>query len=155
MKQVFVQPLTEISLTRKDLLGDLRFERDKIYKYVEIKNVGATVAALALDMVGYFAEVGSEDNHCAIDASDMDAKPIGAGVVLAAVAGVDGVSYFCWIQVTGPVTLATGLGAGSDGDVYQLSTTDKVCIVGAAADDPICCVANDQTADKVTLKCWF
>lgn len=156
MKTIFRTRLTDVDSTAIDTLGDLRFEQDKIYKYVRLENNTATVTGAAGDMTAYFAEVGAETNRVVLDYSDGDAKPIGSGCITATVAGVADTAEYVWVQVTGPVTLPTGLGAGNDGDSYFCDAgNDKQLIVGAATDDPICAHATDQSADKVIIKCAF
>lgn len=58
IKQTFVTKLTDVNSTAQEVLGTLRFEGNKVYKYVEIKNTTATVAGAAGDPVAYFAATG-------------------------------------------------------------------------------------------------
>jgi len=156
IKKVFVTPLTEVSATDKEGVGSVRFEGNKIYKWVKLLNTTATVAGVANDPVAYGAETGAENNLVVVDLSDADAKPICAGQVLAAVTGTAGTSYYVWIQIKGPADTTTAIaGTPADGDKVYLSATDKTYTVGAAADDPVCVYVNDATAKIVILDCPF
>lgn len=125
MKRVFATPLTAVETTDKEGVGTLRREGNKEYKWVLFKNTTATVAVVAGDPVAY--AVDKYDSHQVVsDFTDADAQPIGAGVVLASVAGVLATSYFCWIQTRGPVdTNAALAGTPVVGSGLMLSTTDK------------------------------
>ena len=154
-KQAFVQGLTEVSLTEKDSLGDIRWEGNKCYKYVKFLNTSATVAGVANDMCGYTL-AGYASHTVCCDATDMATKPIGAGICLAAVTGTAGTAYYIWIQIKGPATITTNLaGTPSDGDALYLSTTDKTLTLATAADDPVCAYADDDSAQLVALDCVF
>jgi hypothetical protein len=118
------------------------------------------VAAVAGDVVAYFAEVGAEQGRVVTDKSDADTVVIGAGVLGGAVAGVHtgtGAEYG-WIQIKGPATLNTAIGdSAADGDMLMAGATDKavqrmkftgstpnILAIGA-----YCAIANDASAKKV------
>ena len=156
MKTIFRTRLTDVDSSAVDTLGDLRYEQDKIYKYVQLQNTSATVAVVATDMVSYDNETGARTNIVVADDDDADAVPIGAGAVQAAAAGTLTVAYYLWIQVTGPITLATPPTSGNDGQSLMMSTSaDKTLIVANAVTDTICATANDRTAGEVILRCPF
>lgn len=156
MKTIFRSRLTDVDSAAIDIVGDLRFEQDKIYKYVQLKNTTATVAGVAGDMVAYDKEDGAKNNIVVTDNNDADTKPVGAGALLATVVGTLAVGEFIWIQVTGPNTVNQTLaGTPTDGDALFLSTTDKTLTLATAADDPICAVAQDESAKEVILRCPF
>ncbi len=120
------------------------------YKYVELKNETATVAVVAGDVLGYLGSPGASENNTVVsDNTDAATKPVGAGVAMAAIAGVAATAYYTWVQVTGPFTAANNLaGTPADGDALFLSTTDKTLTLATAADDPVCAYAIDDSADK-------
>ena len=126
MKKVFATPLTEVSTTAKEELGTIRFEGEKVYKYVKIANVTATVAAASGDPVAYKAD--KYDEHTVVtDNTDADTIGIPAGVLQGTVAGVLAVSYYGWIQLKGYAVLNSAL-AGSP------SVGDELTILAATAD---------------------
>jgi len=122
----------------------------KVYKYVKVRNETATVAGVAGDVVGYLGSPSATENNTVVtDNTDAATKPVGAGVLLAAVAGVLATSYFCWVQIRGPFTANQNLaGTPADGDALFLSTTDMTLTLATAADDPVCAYVIDDSADK-------
>ena len=165
MKRVFITPLTAVETTDKEDVGTLRFEGNKIYKWVALANVTATVAVAAGDAVAYLAATGHNTNTVVSDNSDADATiPVCAGIVGAVIAGVAGTTYYCWIQIAGPVTVLKAIaGTPADGDQLCISATDKTLRVQEfAGTDPniqavgaYCGVATDQSAKLVALACPF
>jgi len=126
IKKVFVTPLTAVDSTDKEGVGTLRFEGDKIYKYVQIKNTTATVAGAAGDPVAYFAVTGPTDHRVVLDLTDASAQPVGAGVLMGIVVGTLTVAYYGWIQVSGLSTLLTDVqGTPVIGSGCMMNTTDK------------------------------
>lgn len=120
----------------------------KVYKYVQLQNTTATVAAAAGDVAGY-SVTGGPDHIVVTDNSDASTKPVGAGVIQATVAGVLATAYYIWVQVRGPFTANQNLaGTPTDGDALFLSTTDKTLTLATAADDPICAHCTDDSADE-------
>jgi len=122
----------------------------KVYKYVKVRNETATVAGEAGDVVGYLGSPSAtESNTVVTDNTDAATKPVGAGVLLADVAGVLATSYFCWVQIRGPFTANQDLAdTPADGDALFLSTTDMTLTLATAADDPVCAYAIDDSTDK-------
>lgn len=162
MKRVFVTGLSDVHTSDKESVGTLRFEGNKIYKYVKILNDTATVAGAAGDMVAYDAATGAENHTVVIDLTDADAKPVPAGMLMGTVTGTVDTAYYGWIQLKGPATvLQTIAGTPADGDTLMLSTTDKT-LTKFTNDDSTetndghpCAVANDESAKKVILDCPF
>ena len=122
----------------------------KKYKYVKVLNETATVAGAAGDVVGYLDSPDATENNTVVtDNTDAATKPVGAGVLTTAVAGVPGTAEYVWVQVQGPFTANQTLaGTPADGDALFLSTTDKTLTLATAADDPVCAFAIDASADK-------
>ena len=122
------------------------------YRYVKVLNESATVAGAAGDVVAYLDAPGATENFTVVtDNTDASTKPIGAGVLTTTVAGVPGTAEYVWVQIQGPFTANQNLaGTPADGDALYLSTTDKTLTLATAADDPVCAVTIDDSADK----CW-
>lgn len=151
--QSFAQGLTEVSTTEKCILGSIRIEGNKVYKYVKFLNTTATVAGVANDVCAYTLAGYAAHTVCQ-DMSDAATKPIGAGALQAAVTGTAGTSYYIWVQIKGPVTINTNLGGTpTDGDALFKGTTDLALTLATAADDPVCAYADDDSAQLVALDC--
>jgi len=155
IKQAFASKLTDVDSVARDQLGTIRFEGNKVYKYVEVRNVTATVAGVAGDGVAYGAAGGYNSNKVVLDLSDADGtKAIAAGILLAAVAGVLATSYFCWAQIKGGATLAIAVTAGVIGQGFNLTTVDKTFAVNAAVTDQKAGYSVSATT-AVVLDCPF
>lgn len=134
IKKVFLTPLTAVETTDKETVGTIRFEGNKVYKWVKFLNTSATVAGAAGDAVAYTAVDGYDDNEVCMDLDDADTKPIGAGTVQAAVTGTAGTAYYCWIQIKGADTLNDAIAASvdstpvaaDDGDPLVMGASDGV-----------------------------
>ena len=63
IKQAFASKLTDVDSVAREALGTLRFEGNKVYKYVELRNVTATVAGVAGNGVAYGAAGGYNLNR--------------------------------------------------------------------------------------------
>lgn len=163
IKKIFVTPLTDVSDTDKEGIGVLRFEGNKVYKYVKLLNDTATVTGVAGDIVAYAKETGGEDHTVVLDKTDADTNPICAGALQGTVVGTADTAEYCWIQIKGPSTLNTAIGGSAgDGHMLMAGTTDKAVeklIFTEAAPNTIlgayCGVANDASAKKVILDCPF
>lgn len=95
------------------------------FKYVQLQNTTATVAGVAGDVVAYGAATGHSVSLVVTDKTDADTAPVGAGVLMATVAGVLAVAEYVWIQIKGPATLNTAIGGTpADGDQLMAGTTD-------------------------------
>lgn len=156
-RQIFNSQITDITTTRRDVLGALRWEDGKLFQYVKIRNTTATVAGVAGDAVAYEAEDGVENFTVVIDLSDADSSPLPAGLLQGSVAGVHSpqVEYYGWIQKTGPATVNQALaGSAADGNPLTIISTDKTLSRAIEADSAgvyktVCAIANDASAKKV------
>lgn len=160
MKTLFRTQLTDVDTEDKDGVGSIRFERNKVYKYVMLKNTTATVAAAAGSMVAYDAEDGHSNSHVVVDLTDADSTPIPAGATLATITGTAGTAYYCWIQIKGLVTVDTAITSGADGVGVYLTTTDKTLAKAVEADSAanyknVAGIAADASAKTVILDCPF
>lgn len=165
IKKIFATKLTEVATTDKEGVGTIRFEGNKVYKWVKLQNTTATVAVAAGDAVAYNAATGHSVNQVVSDLSDADAIPVCAGLVQAAIAGVLATAYYCWIQIKGPATaLQTLAGSPADGDLLMMATsTDKTLTKqlfagttpNIAATGGYAGIATDASAKLVALDCPF
>ena len=162
-RTIFNQTLTEVATSARDQLGALRCESGIWYKYVMLKNVTGTVAGVAGDPVHYVEGVtlkGYVNNHVALDLTDGDTQPTGAGFLLATVTGTAGTAYYVWIQLTGLVTVPTAIaGTPVVGSYVQPSTssgTDKTLTLGTGVINKMG-IATQTTAanNKIIATCPF
>lgn len=149
IKKVFAASLTDIATFDKDGLGAIRFEGDKIYKYIKYNNGTVNTEGLAGHFVTYFGVAGHDNSEVTFDHSD---GTVGAGVLVAALQ--DG--NFGYIQIQGPNTLLLALTAGADGDKLTIvGAGDGTLDVSALVSDQHAAVAIDQANKKVLLTCPF
>jgi len=163
LKRVYLTPLDAVDTVDKEDVGTLRFEGNKIYKYVKLQNTTATIAVLSGDAVAYNAATGHSVSQVVSDMTDADTNPVCAGILQGTVAGVLAVAYYCWIQIKGPATaLQTIAGTPADGDHFMGSTTDKTLtkfVLTEAAPNTLTSaisgVITDASAKLVALDCPF
>lgn len=153
-KSVFITPLSDVASTDKEGVGTLRFENNKVYKYVKYVHGTGSLDVVAGDMAVYTDESAEE---VTADVSDISAQEIGAGVF---VADVDETDRYCWIQTTGPATLNQAIGGSAgDGDpLTAVGASDKALTKAAESDTaavykPVCATAVDASAKTVLLHC--
>jgi len=157
MQRVFVTPVDQIDTDAKQVLGTLRWEGNKCYKYVEILNTTATVAGASGDPVAYGAATGYGSNIVVIDLSDADASfALPAGTLNGTVTGTAGTPYYGWVQIKGEATVNTTIGgSAADGDLLELAATDKTVQKRTVVDNNIFGYAEDASAKTVVLDCPF
>ena len=126
-------------------------ETGKRYRYVQYNSGAGAVAAVAGNMVYYYAVSGASAGQTDIVTMDVtDSGGIGAGALQAVIA----TTGYGWIQTGGVATLTTALTAGADGNALTaIGTTDGTLDVSAAVTDFICAVAIDASAKIVFLTC--
>jgi len=125
IKQVFVSSLTEVFTTPKEELGTLRFEGNKVYKYVKYNDGAGNVAGVAGNTVVYYTNAGYGNNEVSMDTSVLT---IAAGQLMAAC--VDG--DYVWIQIRGEATHTTAFETSNDGT--PVAVADGVTLVLGDAD---------------------
>lgn len=126
-------------------IGDIYVSHDnKTYRFVKYNSGAGAIAAVAGNVVGFYAPGGVSTgvtNEVTSDVSDTAAN--GAGVLVAA----PGNGEYGWIQVMGVATITTALVSGADGNGLILSaTTDGTLKVAAAVTDTVCAYAIDASA---------
>lgn len=119
----------------------------KKYKYVRYRAGAGAVAAVAGNVVGFYAPSGASAGAVYEVTSDVsDTAGLGAGVLAAAIPN-DG---YGWIQIKGPATLATPLTAGADGNALTLvGAGDGTLDVSAAVTDAVVAYAVDASEDLI------
>src|SRR3990172_1288440 len=158
IKKIFVTAVTDVSSTDLEGLGTIRFEGNKVYKWVKLQNTTATVAAVAGDVCSYGVDAGYTNNLVVTDVSDAASAtvPVCAGMILATVAGVLLTAYYLWIQIKGPAVVNQTIGGTPvDGDMLTASTTDKTLakLVYVTANPAVAAVGLDVSAKIVALDC--
>ena len=150
MKKIFETRLTDVNSTDKEGAGVLRFEGNKVYKYVKYNNGTDNITAVANKVVVYHGDDGYDDNEVTPDFSD------GASVCAGTLVDVPADADFCWIQIQGDVILELSLTGGADGNsVTALGAGDGTLDVSALVTDHIAGVIIDVSLKKVLLDCPF
>jgi hypothetical protein len=123
----------------------------KQYKYVQYNSGAGAVAAVAGNVVYYYAPSGASAGATTVVTSDLsDSAAVGAGVLQAVIASTG----YGWIQTRGSATLNTALTAGADGNALTpVGSTDGTLDVSALVTDHHCAVAVDASA-KIVM-CLF
>lgn len=154
-KSIWPNKVTDISTTAvKGInLGDLRYQDNKWYKWVQYVEGAGALDVAAGDVVYYVDDSGYGGNQVTADVSDASGQEIGAGVVMAAVTVT--LSYM-WIQIKGPATvLQTIGGSAGDGDPLTcVGAADKALTKAAESDTaavykPVVAIAVDATAKEI------
>ena len=132
-------------------IGQRYSSLDKTYRFVQYNAGAGAIAAVAGNVVGFYAPGGTSTgvtNEVTSDVSDTAAN--GAGVL----AGAPGNGEYGWIQVKGVATLTTALVSGASGQALALSvTTDGTLKVAAAVTETVCAYAI-LAASKIVM-CAF
>lgn len=148
LQQVFVTELTANDLTRKEVLGAVRFgPTGEAYKYIRYNAGAGSVAAVANETVVWHGDNGLDGHEVTMDITD---GVICAGMLLAVLTD----DYYGWIQTKGYVTLNSALTAGADGNALtSLGAGDGTLDVSGLVTDPVVATAIDHSAKKVILDC--
>lgn len=119
----------------------------KQYKYVQYNAGAGSVAAVAGNVVYYYAVSGASAGQTTITTMDItDSGGIGAGVLQAVLTD----DYYGWVQVKGVATLTTALTAGADGNALTaVGATDGTLDVSALVTDAVVAYAVDASAKIV------
>lgn len=150
MKKIFATPLDTVDTTAKEELGTIRFEGQKVYKYIQYREGAAAVDGVVGEMTAYYLAGGLQDNTVTSDYSDS--VNVGAGVLQAALSDLE----YGWIQIQGPATLSIALTAGADGNALTVvGAGDGTLDVSALVTDHVCAIADDASAQEVVLCCPF
>ncbi len=146
LKQTFKSQLGDNDSTNQEDLGAIRYDENKVYKYVKFS--GTTAVAVG-DFVCY---VLSDTTGSTVDGANT---ALAAGVAMA-VAASGSVSYG-WVKIKGVATLSTAL-AGSPAAGDQLSTngaTAPAVTKSTAANFQTAAIALNVTSKIVMVDCPF
>lgn len=127
MAQTYVMGVTDtprISTASVDTLGAIRFIGNKVYKFVKLISSpnDSSVDAAANDAAVY---TDYSAHEVGVDATDIEATNLAAGVFIQTVDMGDEAGYYLWIQIKGPATVVAPLGTPVAGTDLQGSSTDK------------------------------
>ena len=140
--------LTSNDETAQFALGTVYTASDsKKYKYVQFNNGAGDVAAVAGNVVYYYAVSGTSAGQVDIVTMDItDSGGVGAGVLQTVLTDL----YYGWVQIKGPATLTTALTAGADGNALTaIGATDGTLDVSALVTDAVVAYAIDASAKIV------
>lgn len=137
---------------RKEPLGTIRFEGNKVYKYVQWKLVPTEdVDGVAGDAVCY---TDYSAHEIGIDLGDMEAS-LPAGIVVAAIDMSAEKGYYSWIQIGGPATVsetvAASAAAGQMINLGSASAADKTFTLWISTDEFACAGILIHAANKEVL----
>lgn len=153
IKKAFQTLLDDTSTSDLEGVGTLRFEGNKIYKWILFNNGAGNVTCVA-DYIAYYYGVsadaitgGYENNVVTMDRTDAY---LGAGVFQAVIA--DG--SYGWIQIKGPATLAVALTAGADGQAltHISAGADGTMTVNASVTSAVVAYATDISEKKIACE---
>jgi hypothetical protein len=113
-RQIFKTKIDEVSAVARDPLGALRWENDKLYKY--LKNVEAATCP-----VGHLTKYANAAGHSAHECTRSTSQDLAAaGVAAAAVPQ----NHFGWFQLKGAVNPAVNpTGSNTAGGSLSVSAT--------------------------------
>lgn len=108
IKKIFKTALTETKTYDAEQVGTIRFEGNKVYKWVQFSGTTAVAAGKA---VSYLTMAGADLLENIVDGAS---SVVGAGIAQTAVAA--GVVMYGWLQIMGPCVFAgTVTGAAGGG----------------------------------------
>lgn len=153
IKQTYATPLDEHSTTDKEGVGQLRFERNKVYKWVKFDNGAGNVAAVVGNLCYFFGNTGYQDSVVTSDQSDGRGP---AGMFVSVPADAE----YCWIQIKGHATVNQAIaGTAADGNDLSESATDgeftRRDATNAAVVPALAAHGIDVSAKLVALDCPF
>lgn len=144
-KQMFITSLDQTYTEDLEGVGAIRREGNKEYKWVLFSEGTGAVAAVVGNAVYYRSTSGYEISEVTSDVSN--GTEIGAGILLNTPA--DG--EYCWIQIKGFATMASGLAASAlDGDpLTATGSTDGKLAKTTAVTDVIVAIGIDVSAFEI------
>ncbi len=154
LRQIFKTQITDVDSTARDTVGSLRWEGDKLYKYVSLINdtASVTVAGVAGDPCAY-VDGGCSTNQVTLDNTSADAQPVLAGFLTATVTGTYNTTYYLWIQVTGVVTVPTAVTSGVIGSGCMMAAGDKTLTITTGVIDSGATLVTATAANNKVMAC--
>lgn len=124
----------------------------KTYKWVSLINdtASVTVAGVAGDPVAY-VDGGPALNQVTLDNTSADAQPVVAGFLVAAITGTYNVTYYCWIQTHGLVTVPTAVTSGVIGSGCMMAAGDKTLTITTGVIDSQATLMTSTAANNKVL----
>lgn len=124
-----------------------------LYKYIQYNSGAGAIAAVAGNVVGYYAPGGTSTGTSTVVSSDVsDTSSILAGALMAVITTLQ----YGWIQIKGRATLTTAFVSGASGNALTLSTTtDGTVKVAGAVTDAGGAVAILAASRIVALDCVY
>lgn len=151
IKKVFQGPLDQMDDTDKEGVGTLRFEGNKVYKYLNLTNGSGNVAVAAGDVVFY-----TSADQIAATPDLTDVVGCAAGVAQGAVAQSTTGGKYGWVQVRGVAQLSTNVSAGAVGNALtHVGAADKTLDASALVTDPIVAFLLSTTSGQQKIACMF
>jgi len=146
MKKIFVTKLTDVKTTDVEGLGTIRFEGNKVYKWVQYNEEAAAVDGVAGEVAYYDAIDGYKLHQVT---SDLTASSsIGAGVLQAIMSEAE----YGWIQIKGFATLSIALTVATDDSPYTPTGSGDGTLdinVATAANAHICAWTGDASDKEI------
>ncbi len=148
-----VDSLPRASTEAIDKLGEIRFELNKVYKFIMLKLVpDADVDGVAGDQVLY---TDYSAHEVGTDATDADGTLLAAGILTAAVDMSADKGKYMWIQIKGPATMAQAFGSDPNiGEAFGPSTTDLE-FTGATTLKQRCGISLHIVNKEIILDCTY
>lgn len=153
LRNVFKTQLTDIDTSARDVLGSLRWENEKLYRYVLLDNVSG-VALVAGDPVAWKATPAAGMTLFTVTSkvSEADAQPILAGFATTTITSAQAAAgVYIWVQLTGAVTVPTAVASGVIGSGAMLSSTDKTLTVATGVINAGCVLASTSGANNIVI----
>ena len=159
IKKVFQGPVTQVDTTDLEEVGTIRFEGNKIYKYVKLYNDTATAAVVVGDALCYASPGGYESNTVVMDLNDAGSSGsiICAGCATGTVTGTVDTAYYIWVQIKGTITTTKDLPGTADGKTVTMSdaSADGTLVAQNAATEQTVGIISDESANTLILDCPF
>lgn len=155
-QETFITPLTSIraSTEQVDPLGTLRFEQNKLYKYVMLKLApDGDVDAAAYEQLIY---TDYSAHEVGTDITDIEATNFMAGVTVAAIDMSADKGKYIWMQIKGHVAnLGTDVGSGTNGKNFMGGTADVTPLLSVILRQAAGTMINATGDDEVLLDCPY
>jgi hypothetical protein len=145
MKKVFRTALTDIKTTDFEGVGTLRFEGDKVYKWVQFSG---TTAVTAGKMVCYNLTAGANLYGVVVDGANSN---LGAGIAQVSIG--TGTVYYGWIQVQGFAVFAGTTTGAAGNPLSTVGATAGNLLVVAAVTSQTAALLIDATNSYIFVTC--
>lgn len=148
IKQMFPDKVTDYSATAQNGIGVLRFEGDKVYRYIKAHSDLTGDALAARNLVSYIVNAAAGTNGFIVTNKSADVNTT-AGVAVSAIPE----SYYGWIQVGGPAS-CVGDGSVAFGEIV-VNNGDGTVDTWAADEDGIGFALEDDVATTYYVQVYL